>query len=501
MLTFPYYFPFHHNRGSTRIFILLALLPHLIHAQEPSRLSLEDSIESALRSNLGLKIEQFDTLNAADDIEIENADFDPEIFASAQTGQTSQKTPQSDSNSRSYSTGIRKKIRMTGATLSASTNLSRRNGSSYSNPEETANLTLAITQPLLRNFGSEITNAALNRSRSSFRLAELSFRDQLHSLIGQTENAYWDLAYAYAQRTLSDSSYELAQQLLDETNEKYELGIVTQLEVLQAEANLASRKDEIITTEQLIADQADQLLTLMGNFELETLDQPIPVVSALPTPSAQKPSFPDAWQRTLDNNLSAAQKEQAIVTSEINQLLAKNEARPQLDLELSGSYIGRSSENAKEAYDDAFGRDGDDWNVALTFNFPIGNRSNKIKVRQAQREVEQTEWELIQLKQELLRSLRSNLRTLDTSRERITAAKLLLELQEQSFVRERSRFEEGLSSFRNILEAQRDLDDARKRFLDTQLNAIKAEITLEQTQGTLLERHHLEWDALDPLTP
>ncbi|NIP75346.1 MAG: TolC family protein, partial [Xanthomonadales bacterium] len=56
-------------------------------------------------------------------------------------------------------------------------------------------LTLALTQPLLRNFGGRITEAGIRIARKNVVIAEHQFRQKVNDTIGQVVIAYHQLVY------------------------------------------------------------------------------------------------------------------------------------------------------------------------------------------------------------------------------------------------------------------------------------------------------------------
>ena len=54
-----------------------------------------------------------------------------------------------------------------------------------------------------------------------------------------------------------------------------------------------------------------------------------------------------------------------------------------------------------------------------------------------------------------------------TGIERVKAAKLSLDLATEQFSREQSKYEEGLATFRELLEAREDQDEANLRYLSS----------------------------------
>lgn len=486
-----------------------AFAPRLL-AQDESELSLRSAIELALAQNLSLRIQKMDPQIAADQVIAQEAVFDPTIFSRANLSQSELEWQDSDgdqrqtiSDSRSYSVGVTKRI-STGAQVTASANHSRSDGSSF-NPElnqlvggglsERASLSLEFNQPLLRDRGTDVTLAPKRRAESLARVADLETRNQVLDLLQQTELAYWRLADAYQRRDLSLSNLELSEKLVEESKEREELGLATRIDRLQAEANLAQRREQIIRADQAITEAADLLLATIGS-----LDEGVSIeqqVSVQPLPSAREtaPEFNTYLQTALERNFDSSIQAEVLEQLEQQRILAVNDQRAQVDLTVSGSYNGLSPKSGYDAFDEAFNRAGDDWGLSLAFSLPWGSRSAKSNLRQTLRRIDQAELRLTEIKQDLLRSARSAWRDLSASSEQVKAAELVVELQEAAYEQEQGKYDEGLSTFRTLLEVQRDLDQAKLSLQNARLAAIEAEIALARVGGTLLERHQIDWNT------
>ncbi|MEM9160584.1 MAG: TolC family protein, partial [Verrucomicrobiota bacterium] len=439
----------------------------------------------------------------------EKASFDPTVFSQASLSQSDLdwedgvgNTRQTTSDTRSYSLGVTKRV-ASGGQITASTIQTRNDGSSF-NPDlgqlvggelsQRASLSLEFTQPLLRDFGTDVTLAPVRTAESRLRVANLETRSAVYDLLQQIENAYWRLSDARLRFDLSQSNLTLSEKLLEESRERERLGLATKIDVLEAEANLAQRKEQIIRAKQRILDRTDDLLAVMGGLDDSLGLSPEIFVALVPESIKPIQSFEVVLQNALDNHFAADIQEELLVQLEQNRILAKNAGRPEVDLTLSSSYNGLSPTSGSDAYSEAFDRRGDDWGLRFSFNLPWGQRKAKSNLRQTVYRIEQGELRLAEIKQDLLRSVRFAWRELDASREQLSAAELVVALREATYEQERSKFEEGLSTFRLLLETQRDLDEAKLRLLDAQLSGIQAEIDLSRVQGLILRRHGVDWN-------
>jgi len=76
-------------------------------------------------------------------------------------------------------------------------------------------------------------------------------------------------------------------------------------------------------------------------------------------------------------------------------------------------------------------------------------------------------------------------------------ADIAVNMNELAFDREKSRYDAGLASFRDLLGAQRDLDTSRTTHLRAWLDLITSQIRVKRIDGTLLDRHDFVWEELE----
>ncbi|MGJ3244045.1 MAG: TolC family protein [Opitutales bacterium] len=471
-------------------------------ADSPS-LTLATAIREALAANLDIQVERLDREIAGAAVEAEAAIYDPVLFASGSVRNAEQtitftETEGTESDNRDYRLGVTQAIPLTGASATLDTGLSRRQsnaGVNRSNLSQEADVGLTVRQPLLQDFGRAVNLAALNRARAADQAARLSFRSRILDLLRQTEIAYWSVAFARSRSDLTRTSIQLAENLLAEARAREEVGLATRIDVLQAEAALAARRQEQIDARQAVEEALDNLNRILGRLTPERLP-PEPTVAAPPADPAMPATetFDPYWNQVLTTHPDP-QIQQAVILQRTEDLrLAKNRARPTLDLSLSGGYNGLDDQEAIDAYDAALDRAGETWSIGLEFRMPWGMQAEKANRLQARKRLEQANLQLADVRQQLFELARSVWRDATLSRQRLEAARRTLALQEAAFAQERSRYDNGLATFREVLEAERDLDAARVSELNARFAVIEAAVGLTGLDGSILQRHGFTWN-------
>ena len=482
--------------------VLVYLLSSSFVTAGSAELSLDAAIATALENNLGLRISSLEPANAFDSVEIEEARFDPSLFGNAalserQSAARSSSLDDADipqSENRRARAGV-EKLFSTGAsvTLDSSINRSSSNNNAARNPDYASDIGLSLRQPLLQGAWSPVNLAPLARAKVNAQQSLFELRSDVLDLVLETEIAYWNLAFARADRELIASSLELAENLLEENRERERLGLVTPLEVLQAEAEILNQQEAIIQADRVIEDAEDALRRAMGAVDFSGPVTESFAVDSLPERIAALRPLDAVVLDTLKNDDDAKAQERRIEVERINRMLAQDATRPELDLTAGVDYLGRDTLGA-EAQRGALRADGYDWNVGLEIRLPWGFRAAKARERQAARELEASELQLADIKQEKALAARNAWRSANAGLKRIEVTRAALALNEKTFEQERARFGSGVVPYRNVLEAQRDLDRAKSNYLSSIIETLRATVRLSRVDGSLFERNDLSWD-------
>ncbi len=475
---------------------------------EERPLKLNDVVRKALESNYSLVLTQEDTAITKEQEEIRDAAFDPTVTLGSRYGET--QSPLAGNLSKvarpyltsgtNYSAKVSQEIKGTGTDVSLSSLLNdskTRDPSDTVNPDIGSEVSIAVTQPLLNGRG-EVNLAPLMRARAQTRIAYLQLQQEIMDLLLATENAYWQLSAETERLVLRQSSKQLAETLLQETQNRYELGLATESEVLQAKAQLATQQEAIAGNLQTLENSTDTLLQLMGSLTRDT--KASLSTDALPSSLPQPPEFPAFLDRALFVNEEYRIRSEEIGIQELNAKIAKNEMLPDLNLSLGGSLLGRDNRYAN-AMDNASGGDAYRWSSGLELTFPWGRRAGIAEHRVAMKRVDRAKIVLEQTRMGILLNARSVWRAFDTNLIRYRSAEANLIYTQEAYKQERARYKEGLASFRDVLQAQRDLDTSRQRELDGRLSVLKSKTTLARLDGSLLTENGMTWRELNAESP
>lgn len=468
-----------------------------VRADEPApapvpALTLDACVARAMQKNFTLQIQNYSTDVAREALNVSKTAFDPTFTATVTRSATEVAQKSSSGGLHSDSTTARLGVNQTiasGATVELSTGLDRASSNStvyLLNPSYASDVALTVSQPLLRGAGLRVNRAQIERSKIGVTIALLDYRGQVLQVIRDTEVAYYNLVYARGQLGVKQHSLELAQRLLDENRTRKATGVATDLDVLSAEVGVANAQNGIITAEQSVRNSEDALVALIGQFEF---DQPVGDV-ALTTDTEVTPTFDFSYKLARERQPDYLATQALIKQLELDVTTTKNAALPTVNV---GGTLGYNGTD--RTYGTAFNRmtepDGYNWELDLNVSVPWGLRADRARLRSAQASLRQEEARLRQLDQNLLVEVRTAVRAVDTNRQSVEIYTKATQLAEKQYELELARFKAGLSTSRQVLQIQDDLEAARLNELSARVNLRTAIANLHQIESSSLDRYRV----------
>src|SRR3954469_5868071 len=119
------------------------------------------------------------------------------------------------------------------------------------------------TQHVLRDFGRAINGHQIRVARNSRKISELQFELQVIDLVTQAESSYWDLVFANEDVKVKQRSVDLAAKTLRDNQIQVDIGTMAPIDLVQAESDLANRKQDLVSAQFSIDQLQDQVKKLI----------------------------------------------------------------------------------------------------------------------------------------------------------------------------------------------------------------------------------------------
>lgn len=364
----------------------------------------------------------------------------------------------------------------------------------------TTEATLRATQPLLKNFGSEVTKTQILIAQNNLTISKEDFRRQVITITSRVQQAYWDLVFRRQDLEVQKQQLVLAQQLLDQIRKQVAVGTLAPLDVLQAETNIARNEERILVADNAMRAAEDRLKRVMSfSFTGERAD--IMIVPADPPTYTDPALDQDAEIRqALEFRADLMQAKLTLENQHIGLVFDKNQALPALDLDASlrlngidNRYGGSFAEiEPTKRYA---------WGVGVTLRYPLQNRQAKSRVQQSQLAIRQQMVRIKDLEENIIVEVRNAFRDVLTNAQRVQATRIASRLAQKQLEAEEKKLQVGLATVFTTLQFQDTLTQQRSLELNAVTEYLKALIRLEESKNTLLQSYNIVLQADGPRLP
>jgi outer membrane protein TolC len=318
--------------------------------------------------------------------------------------------------------------------------------------------------------------------------------------VAGVRNAYWELVYARQAVEAAQSSLDLASKLVGDNRSRVEIGTMAPIDVVQAQADEATRRQTLVNAQATLRNNELALKRLIVSGTDDELWRATLVPTDLPTAAPQNIDLEAAVQIALSQRTDIATTRKNLELSDASLKNLVNQTLPQLDLigtytlnGRGGTALLRDPQNPANiintipgGYVDALAGigklDAPTWNARVQFALPLGisaPRANLARQRLLRR---QTEADIKNAELTIATDVTTAALAIRNSLEAMQAATAARELSVKRLEAAQSKFEVGMSNNFEVLQAQRDLADARNRELRETLNYQRALVDFERSQ-------------------
>ena len=503
-----------HRAAVSMMALAVLLVPISVLAQvgkpETLPLTLEDAVRRAVEHNPDLAIVRLGTEVEAARVGETRGAFAP-VFSTT-FGRSSNVTPPSnfllgdrgvDVKDWFQSTGVRQRLPWGAGTWSVSWDTARTTTNSpisSFDPSLQSGIQVAFSQPLLKDRAIDAARQQYIIAKRDQESSELRFRESVVQTVAAVKQAYWTLKASMANVTVQQRSLELAQELARQNKIRVDAGQVPPLDLVQAEAEVAQRRENLIRANTAAEDAEDVLRRLIidpgdASFWRTHVDPVDAPIGGVPPPDVDA-----AIANALNERYDLARARHDLDNAKTNVEFLGNQRLPDVRLETSyrgsglagtqlvrtggfpGTVTGTLNRSFGDALSQAFSPDYPTWSLGVTVSYPLGRSYEEANYARAVIERRQVEQRIASLRLQTAETIRQAARQIRSSAERVDAARAGATLAEQRFDAEQRRFEVGLSTTFLVTQAQRDLQQAQVNFLQTTLDYQSSLVIFEAVQ-------------------
>ena len=372
------------------------------------------------------------------------------------------------------------------------------------NPSLTGRVQATWSQPLLRDLTIDSTRQQLIISKRNSEISDARFRETVVRTLDTVRKAYWDLVSARSSVDVQQQSLKLAQELVRLDQARVTVGQMPELDLLAAQAEVAQRQEALTIAEVNARQAEDRLRTLIFEPGRDKFWDTALVTTDQPEIGRPLPDVDAAVSHALKNRWDLVRARKDLENAQTTSHFYSNQRLPDLRVianyqanGLSGDRLVRSGflgpvvSLVPGAYSDAmhqvWGRDYPTWTVGVTLSYPIGHSFEDAALASARLQEAQAKARLDSLEMRVVRQIRQAAWQLEMNRRRIETSRAARQLAERRLDAEQKRFEVGMSTSFLVVQAQRDLAQARNNELSAMLDYSRSLTDFDALQEAALD--------------
>lgn len=489
------------------------------------KVKLDDCIEIAIQSNLGLKISRLNDRVSDINVRAAWADYYPEISAGVDHSNSRVMGRETGDGVTRVRGGVTQRTPW-GTSLDFSVNESRSTGDTSSANGSAA---FSVRQPLWKGFGTDVGLAGIRTARINRLISRDNLELDLQDLIFNVRRSYSSIIQQIQQREVDRSSVQSSRTFLDLTTAREAAGQVTKLDVFNADVQLRGRELNLITTERALQDAYDALKQIMDVDLEEVLEVEAPAIDfgEIKEPNVLKEIVTDEnagavmlkivrngkieepqilFQAThydeavilkeaLDNRLDLLVNRRGVALEKINTMLQKDGLGQQVDL--VGSF---SRENINRSFlESGNGDEANNWQVGVQFSMPWGKIRDRASYERALLDLQRSEIALKQARTTVQLDVRNITRRLREAEKSLLIEGKRVEQAKRSVEAAQISFDRGLKDSFDVIRAEDDLKNAKNQFIARRQSYDIQTAQLEATVGKPTGRIDLDGNTLGGL--
>lgn len=459
------------------------------------QLNVDKAVEMALANNLDIAIQRFQPQIAAEAIEFQRGAYDPFLSLSIEKEISDRPNLFADrvfpivhSDQTRFSGSLTGNTPI-GLEYSFTATMTRIFQAGDKNPDYLGFAGIEVRQHLLRDFGVLPNNAQLYIAQKDKLRSEQDFASIVMTIVADTKKAFYELQFAIHQVEIQEKALLLAQSLLSDNRKKLAAGVLSHLDVVQAESAVAKAESDLLLAHQIRHTQENQFKALITRDIYgwrQTRIEPLNGNEAAPILLDTEESM----RQGLANRPEYLSAKYLVEREKINVQFQWNQGLPTLDLIAS---YGANSDNVglSRSIEDIIHGDTPTKSVSVEFSTPIPNRQGEANYRTARLNVASALEQFKKAEQVVLIEVDNSLRTVESNYKRVQATDNARRYAEEALRAEQTKFDAGTSTNFLVLQAQQNLTQARGEHYRAIADYNKSITDLYRSEGTILTRHNI----------
>lgn len=431
------------------------------------RLSLADAIAVALQGNLTL-LDATDAVVAAEASEAAaRAGFRPQVTPRLEHGR----------DERRVGLDLTQRIPWTGGTVQVS-GLQVSQRANHVPTPHASSVAVSLSQPLLRGVGRTAASFDLDNARRARSAQERALVLSRQAIIVEVTSAYYTVVKQGLTEGVARQSLKRSQELARASAARMQVGLASKLDVLRAELQAAQAEAAVVAAETAKGTALERFRVLLGLDPGAAVE---PEATALPEEEPEVPrALPELIATASEKRLDLQEARERIRDAERNLKVASLNLLPQLDLSVRASRVGtggdfwgsvRGADTRAEAF--------------VTASYPLQRATAAASREVARLGVDGSRRALQETERRVEADVRDRVRRLSALAQSIALQRRAVDVAEQQLRLASLRYERGLASNFDVIDAEGNLVAARTALVSLRSDYWVAVVDLRRATGEL----------------
>ena len=410
----------------------------------------------------------------------------------------------------------------TGTSFSVAFNNVRGSTSSTANffdPFVQSNMVVTASQQLLNGFGRAANEHYIRIAKVNKSIADQTLVQQVITSITAVGDAYWELVFARGNVEVAKEEIALAEKTYSDNKKQVDVGTLAPLEIVQAEAQLATAQQALIVAQTTVLQ--DQL-TLLNLISKDPNSPVLRTVEIIPTdkadvapPEVEKIPLEDLVKEAIIKRPDVVQSDLVINADDINVRATRNALLPILTLNgeyategLAGNTRLQTScipvppattcvipaqvfSGLSTALNQSLTNVYPEYNASINLTIPIRNRLAQANNVIATLEKRSDEANYQQIVNNASIDVHNAQITLEQARITLDAAIKTRDLDQQTLDAEQKKYQVGASTLFNIVSDQNTLAAAESAEVRARVNLVEGKVNFDRAMARTLEVYNI----------
>jgi outer membrane protein TolC len=394
-------------------------------------------------------------------------------------------------------------------------------------PYSQSTLQLAIQQNLLQGFRPSVNNRAIRVAKNQRHISDLTFKNQVMSSVANVVSLYWDLVTDNEDLKVKQHTFQLNKKLYEDNQRRAELGAIAPIDIIQAEAEMKSSQQDVLTAELQVLQQEmilKSVLTRSGMDNMAVVGARIVPTDHIDVP-AQEAVRPiqDLLAEALANRPDVEQNAIGLEDARITTLGVKDAMLPQLTGFATFSNSGLAGQVNTQPYPvtlpngqtvlqtrtaadvnqyflggygtvlgQVFGRNFPNYSAGVSLTVTLRNRSTQADLITDQLNYRQQQLQDKQLHNNIKLNVINAQTAVRQARAAWETSVEARKLQEQTLAGTQRKYELGTSTILDVVITQRDTTTRELAEVDARNQYNRARTNLQSILGTVLTDYQVD---------